>query len=178
MTEEKVGLEHIDAPWRMEYITQTTQPQSDDCIFCAKPCESESCDRANYLLHRGKHCFIIMNAFPYNGGHSMVIPFRHISKLSELTAEEQLEMMQLSTLLANAMTKTMCPDGFNLGMNIGRAGGAGIAEHIHLHVVPRWVGDTNFMTTIGNSRVLPEAIVQTWEKLKDAIAVLLAEENS
>ena len=175
MTEKKVGLEHIDAPWRMEYIAQSTKPKSGDCIFCCKPCEDESCDRANYVLYRGQHCFIIMNAFPYNGGHSMVIPFRHISKLHELTAEEQFEMMQLAVLLSNAMTKIMSPDGFNLGMNIGQAGGAGIAEHLHLHVVPRWVGDTNFMTTIGNSRVLPEAIEQTWERLKGAITELLAE---
>lgn len=119
-----------------------------------------------------------MNAYPYNGGHSMVIPYRHVSKLHELAAEEQLEMMQLATLLTNAMSKILFPDGFNLGMNIGRAGGAGIAKHLHLHVVPRWVGDTNFMTTVGKSRVLPEALEQTWEKLKNAIVELLAEENS
>lgn len=156
------GPEHLHAPWRMEYIEQAEHPRGG-CIFCDKPCQD--CDRDNYIVHRGDRCFIILNAFPYNSGHLMVIPYQHTSELDNLPPETQLEMMRLTTLAIRALRQVMCPDGFNIGINVGHAAGAGIAEHVHLHVVPRWVGDTNFMTATGNTRVLPESLVRTWEKI-------------
>ena len=170
------GLDYLDAPWRMQYIEQNSQKDTSGCIFCDKPCET--CDHDNYIVHRGELCFIIMNAYPYNSGHLMIIPYRHIACLNEMTAAEQLEMMQLATLLTTALTRIMYPDGFNLGMNLGRAGGAGIAQHLHMHIVPRWVGDTNFMTTVGNARVLPEAIEKTCERIQIALAAVLSEAHT
>jgi ATP adenylyltransferase len=159
----------------MDYIEKAGKP-SGECIFCAKPCED--CDRANCIVHRGQTCFVILNVFPYNNGHLMVIPYQHTSELAELTPEVQAEMMRLATLSIAALKRLMCPDGFNIGMNLGRAGGAGIAEHLHLHIVPRWVGDTNFITTVGHTRVLPEALDRTWEKMRDAFQIVLAEASS
>ncbi|HEX2951239.1 MAG TPA: HIT domain-containing protein [Armatimonadota bacterium] len=169
---ENCGPEHLHAPWRMEYIENADKPKGG-CIFCDKPCED--CDAKNYIVYRGERCFIILNAFPYNNGHLMVIPYQHTSTLADLPPETQLEMLQLATTATTALTRVMKPDGFNLGINIGRAGGAGIAEHLHLHVVPRWVGDTNFITTIGNTRVLPESLERTWEKLRRAFTEVLTE---
>lgn len=172
---EQCGPDHLHAPWRMEYIEQADQPKTG-CIFCEKPCQD--CDRANYIVHRGERCFIILNAFPYNSGHLMVIPYQHTAELAELPIEAQAEMMQLATLSVRALRQVMCPEGFNMGMNLGRAAGAGIAQHIHLHIVPRWVGDTNFMTAIGNLRVLPESLDRTWEKLQTAFQGLMGNNGS
>ena len=169
---EQHGPEQLHAPGRMEYIEKADQPKAG-CIFCDKP--REDCDGANCIAYRGEHCFVILNAFPYNSGHLMVIPYQHAAELGELSPETQLEMMQLATLCIEALRRTMCPDGFNLGINMGRAAGAGIAEHVHLHVVPRWNGDTNFMTTIGNTRVLPESLERTWEKIHAAFVAITAE---
>jgi ATP adenylyltransferase len=170
--QQQHGLAHLNAPWRMEYIEQAERVQG--CIFCAKPCEGEDCDRKNYIVHRGTHCFIILNAFPYNSGHLMVIPYQHTADLAALPPEAYLEMMRLAAFAVDALTRVMCPDGYNLGMNLGRAGGAGIAEHLHLHVVPRWVGDTNFMTTVAEARVLPESLERTWDKVREVFQVVHA----
>ena len=171
MDYQQHGITHLNAPWRMEYIEQAEK--SEGCIFCDKPCEGETCDRKNFILHRGKFCFVILNAFPYNSGHLMVIPYEHTADLSALSLETYQEMMQLASLAMDALTRVMSPDGFNLGMNLGRAGGAGISEHLHLHLVPRWVGDTNFMTTVAEARVVPEALERTWEKLRAAFLEIL-----
>jgi ATP adenylyltransferase len=176
MEHEQHGLAHLDAPWRMEYIEQAEKAEA--CIFCAKPCEEETCDNKNYIVHRGEHCFIILNAYPYNSGHLMVIPYQHAADLSALPPETCLEMMRLAAIAMEALKRIMSPDGFNLGMNLGRAGGAGISEHMHLHVVPRWVGDTNFMTTVAQARVLPESLERTWEKVRAAVQEALAQEAS
>ena len=164
--------ERLHAPWRMEYVEQTGQP-SCECIFCAKP-QQES-DEANLIIHRGTHNFIILNAFPYNNGHLMIIPYQHISVFTELTYESLQEMMQLAQLAVAALQRAMRPDGFNLGMNIGRTAGGGIAEHLHLHIVPRWNGDTNFMPVIGNVRVLPESLERTWAKICASFSAVLRE---
>ncbi len=166
MDQEQHGITHLDAPWRMEYIAQTEK--NDGCIFCSKPCEGEICDCKNYIIYRGIRCFIILNAFPYNCGHLMVIPYQHTAVLEELPPETALELFSLATKAISALKQVMCPDGFNLGMNLGRAGGAGISEHLHLHIVPRWVGDANFMTTVSETRVLPESLERTWEKVRAA----------
>jgi ATP adenylyltransferase len=140
------------------------------CIFCDKPAENN--DDSNLILYRGKYNFIIMNAFPYNNGHMMVVPYRHTATLSSWSPDERSEMLELANLAVELLKKTMSPDGFNLGINMGLVAGAGVADHIHLHVVPRWNGDTNFMPVISDTRVISEAWRVTYRKLKDALGEL------
>ena len=158
-------MENLWAPWRIEYILSK---KPEGCIFCDKPRENE--DEENLILYRGRYHFIIMNAFPYNNGHMMVVPFRHTATLSGWAAEEQQEMMQLADLAVELLRKSMRPDGFNLGINMGIVGGAGVADHIHLHIVPRWNGDTNFMPVLSDTRVISEHLRATFGKLKEALA--------
>ncbi|HEY3416879.1 MAG TPA: HIT domain-containing protein [Armatimonadota bacterium] len=165
--------ERLHAPWRMEYVEKTVQP-SGECIFCEKP--RQQCDQANYIVYRGEFNYVILNVFPYNSGHLMVIPYQHTADLTELPLATQAEMMRLTTLAVVALKRVMRPDGFNVGMNIGRPAGAGIADHLHLHIVPRWSGDTNFMPVIGNTRVLPESLERTWEKIRAAFLEVVSEE--
>jgi ATP adenylyltransferase len=169
---ETHGPDRLNAPWRMEYIEGACQPSSG-CIFCEKTREAR--DAENLIIHRGTFCFIILNAFPYNNGHLMVVPYCHTAEFGALTAETHLEMMRLTALAIAALKRVMRPDGFNVGINLGRAAGAGIADHLHLHIVPRWTGDTNFMPVLGNTRVLPEALDRTWAKVHDAFCAVLAE---
>ena len=157
----------------MDYIL-SKKPKG--CIFCVKPAESK--DGENYILYRGKYHFIILNAFPYNNGHMMVVPYRHTASLSGWAAEEQEEMMQLADLCVELLKRTMRPDGFNLGINMGLVGGAGVADHIHLHIVPRWNGDTNFMPVLSDTRVISEALGATYWKLKEALAELTKEKTA
>jgi ATP adenylyltransferase len=170
---ENKGFEKLWAPWRMEYIEGIGAENSNQCIFCAKPGEKE--DAKNYILHRGKNCFLVLNIFPYNNGHLLIIPFMHTSEFEELDKEITAEMMELTSLAIKAIKKTMRPDGFNVGMNLGRSAGAGIAEHLHLHIVPRWNGDTNFMPVVGGTKVISESLDKTYEKLKKAIEEFLGE---
>ena len=153
-------MERLWTPWRMPFI-QGEKPSA--CIFCAKP--SENRDRENYILCRERHNFIILNAFPYTSGHLMIVPYRHVSTVEDLDSEVTAEMMDLSKRALAALRKAERPEAFNVGMNIGRSAGAGIADHVHLHVVPRWAGDNNFMPVIGNARLLPEVLASTYEKL-------------
>lgn len=139
--------------------------QPDGCIFCLKPKANN--DREHLILQRGKHCFVIMNLYPYNNGHLMVVPYRHVSTLQELDSSELSELMELAKLCESVMQKVYQPHGFNLGMNLGKAGGAGIESHLHLHIVPRWNGDSNFMTVIGNTRVVPESFHRAYSNLKE-----------
>ncbi len=134
-----------------------------DCIFCEKPRQDR--DRENYILHRGQHCFIILNAFPYTNGHLMVVPYAHVGDVLELAEEALTEMMQLVQQSVAALRKAMRPDGFNIGINLGHCAGAGIADHVHMHVVPRWAGDTNFMPVLGETRLIPELLSQTYDRL-------------
>lgn len=154
-------MEQIWAPWRIKYI-QMEKPQG--CILCDKPKEND--DALNYILYRGKKNFIIMNCYPYNGGHLMVAPYRHIASLEELTDEELHEHFETVRRSITVLKKVFKPDGFNTGMNIGRVAGAGIGGHIHTHIVPRWQGDTNFMPILGDTKVINEALTETYEKLK------------
>jgi len=162
----------LHAPWRMEYITNADGPK-DGCVFCTKPTQEN--DRENGILYRGSRAYIILNAYPYNSGHLMVIPYLHTAEFTALDAETLAEMMALAQLAQAALTQVMHPQGYNLGMNLGQSAGAGIAEHLHLHVVPRWTGDTNFMPVLGNTRVLPESLERTWERVKVAIDELTGE---
>ncbi len=146
------------APWRIEYIKG---PKGDHCIFCDP-------DPA-HLVERGEHCFTILNTYPYAPGHVMVAPARHVGALDELTPDEMLELMQLARRTVAAQRTAMTPDGFNVGLNLGKVAGAGIADHLHLHVVPRWDGDNNFMPVIGDTRVVGQALEATREVLLGAL---------
>ncbi|WP_457741772.1 HIT family protein [Thermococcus sp.] len=152
------------APWRIEYIRS---PKHNGCIFCDFPKENR--DKERLILYRGRYSFVIMNNYPYNPGHVMVAPYRHVANWEELTDEELLEIMKLTQLMIRAIKKAMKPDGFNLGVNLGRVAGAGIESHVHLHIVPRWNGDTNFMPVIADTKVIPESLEEAYDELKKAI---------
>lgn len=161
---EESGVKRLWAPWRMSYIAE---PKEDvGCVFCHAPAQPESEDKKNLILYRGKHNFIIMNLYPYNNGHLMVVPYKHTGDLCDLNDEESLEMMQLAQMALRVFKKAFNPEGFNTGFNLGKAAGAGIRQHIHFHVLPRWNGDTNFMPVIGETRVMPEHISDTYDKLR------------
>lgn len=147
----------------MQHILSVKEP---GCIFCDKPKQSR--DRENLLVYRGGLCFVIMNKFPYNNGHLMVVPYRHEAHFENLTAEENLEMMALLQQAVKVLKKVMSPQGFNIGMNVGKTAGAGIDAHLHFHIVPRWDGDTNFMPVTGHTKVVSEGLWEAWEKLTTA----------
>lgn len=158
-------MKRLWAPWRMEYLAEE---RVEGCVFCDKPAEED--DRANYLLYRGEHAYILMNIYPYSNGHLMVAPYAHVAQLADLDREVRIEIMELSTLCTRLLARTSHPGGFNLGANVGKAAGAGYDEHFHMHVVPRWLGDTNFMPVIGNTRVIPELLDESYNRLKQALA--------
>lgn len=162
--EEEGFMRRLWAPWRLEYIVNEKEK---GCIFCQKPKESR--DRENYILLRGEKCLVMLNAFPYNNGHLMIIPYRHVGLIENLKEDEAQEMMKLLPLMTVLLKKVMSPDGFNVGMNLGDVAGAGIMEHVHLHIVPRWKGDCNFMPVLSDTKVIPEALLQTYQKLKESI---------
>jgi ATP adenylyltransferase len=150
-------MDTIFAPWRMEYI-KGEKPAG--CVFCKS---SNRCDE--YVIYEGKSCFVMINRYPYVSGHLMIIPVRHIGKIEDLTQKERIEIFALLDTTVRVLQEAMNPDGFNIGMNIGKAAGAGIEEHIHVHVIPRWEGDTNFMSVVNNVRVIPEDVQTTATKL-------------
>jgi ATP adenylyltransferase len=160
----QAGQERLWSPWRMEYIRRGDADQRG-CIFCDYPAAGEDQDEANHLLGRGKVSFVLLNAFPYNPGHLMAAPYRHVGDYQELTAEELAEIMAFAGTAIRALQETSAPHGFNLGMNLGQVAGAGIADHVHLHLVPRWGGDTNFMPVVGQTKVLPELLGETYRRL-------------
>ena len=155
-------MKTIWAPWRIEYVRQA---KTQGCIMCDKPKENN--DGGNQILFRGKYNFVMMNNYPYNPGHLMVVPYRHIANLEELTAKEKLELLEIIARSITALKTAFKPAGFNVGMNLGRVAGAGIDDHIHTHVVPRWSGDTNFMPVIADVRVMPQAVADTYKQLKE-----------
>lgn len=157
-------MNFIFAPWRIEYIRA---PKAQGCFLCNLPKENR--DEENLILYRGESCFVIMNNYPYNPGHLMIAPYRHVGELEGLSKEELLEMMLITQRMLSLLKKTMRPDGFNLGFNLGRVAGAGLEDHIHLHIVPRWSGDTNFMPVIADTKVVPQAVKDTYRALKDAL---------
>lgn len=170
-------MERLWAPWRLQYVAadeakaasedSTVSAKPKGCIFCEKPKEDR--DRENLIVLRGATCFVILNAFPYNNGHLMVVPYRHVDHPSKLTPEEMAEMMATTARMCDALAEVSSPDGYNIGMNVGSAAGAGIAAHLHLHIVPRWSGDTNFMPVLGDVKVLPELLTSVWDKLTAAL---------
>jgi ATP adenylyltransferase len=156
-------MEHLFAAWRMDYITT---PKYEGCIFCDFP--RENCDDERYILHRGTKCFVILNLYPYNPGHLMVVPYRHTNMYESLSDDEHSDMNCLAARSIRVLKEVMAPEGFNMGMNLGKIAGAGMAEHLHLHVVPRWGGDNNFMAVVTDTRVVPEALNATYRKLKSS----------
>lgn len=188
-------MDRLWTPWRYDYVCRTNEsiapgvPEAlnawvgsgaeiTDCVFCnmvravdyaaANGMSRDEADKAAHMLVCAEHCFLCLNAFPYGTGHILIVPYRHVASLTELPAEEAAEIMSLAQRVEAVLTKVYRPDGLNFGLNLGEAGGAGIARHIHMHALPRWVGDTNFMTVVGNTRVLPEALDTTWERIRSA----------
>ena len=156
-------MQSIFATWRMSYILA---PKHEGCIFCDFPKENN--DDARFILYRGKTCFVMMNLYPYNPGHVMVIPFRHTSDYTSLSIEELTEIETLSVKCIKTLKKAFDADAFNLGVNLGAVAGAGVTDHLHRHIVPRWNGDTNFIPVISDIRVVPESLEATYKKLKEA----------
>ncbi len=190
-------IPRLRADWRGEYIAAATETERADtangmraedgerCVFCrilGSPQDPETehvakevlatyevaTDEAKYIVHRGQHCIVILNAYPYTSGHCMVMPMRHVGTLVDLNAEESTELWDFVTHATAALGVAYAPEGINVGANLGRAAGAGIPGHLHVHVVPRWNGDTNFMTAIAETRVIPESLSTTWRKLHEA----------
>ena len=160
-------MDHLWTPWRSTYVAGANRPPDGQCIFCVA---ASHADAENYVLNRGQHNFIMLNLFPYTNGHLMIAPFAHVSRLSAMEQAARMEMMDLANRCERILESVYHPDGLNLGMNLGEAAGAGVAGHIHLHVLPRWTGDANFMTTVGQTRVMPESIPQTYAKLLPAFS--------
>ncbi len=154
-------MKRLFAPWRIEYILG---PKPDECVFCIKDIKGE--DEERLILWRGEHCFVIMNKYPYSSGHIMVTPYRHVYSLDELNEQELHEIMLTMSKCVTILKKAFRPHGINIGLNIGEAAGAGIKEHLHFHLVPRWTGDHSFMAIFSETMVIPEHLKKTYEKLK------------
>jgi ATP adenylyltransferase len=159
------AMDYLWTPWRYAYVSGTER--SAGCVFCDSAQQAD--DAKALIVHRGEHCFVILNAYPYTPGHVMVVPYAHLDELRKLPVEAANEMIKLSQRTESALRALYSPDGINLGMNIGKAAGAGIAGHIHMHVLPRWVADANFVSVVGETRILPETLDVTWEKMRNAL---------
>jgi ATP adenylyltransferase len=162
-------MDALHAPWRIEYILGPKLPKEDASVFTLMARSSD--DETNLVIARERSCFACLNRYPYNGGHILVLPYKQVPDLNDLTDDELLDLMKLVRRCKDALTQVMKPDGFNIGLNLGKVAGAGIGEHLHWHIVPRWNGDTNFMPVIGGTTVLPEALGDLCRKLR---AVLVA----
>jgi len=158
-------MDYLWTPWRYAYVSGTAQ--SAGCVFCEAPKEND--DERARIVYRGQHCYIILNAFPYTPGHAMIVPYAHLDELRKLPGEAANEMIALTQKMESVLRDLYHPDGVNLGMNIGKAAGAGIAGHIHMHVLPRWVADANFISVVGETRVLPETLEVTWGRMRKAL---------
>jgi ATP adenylyltransferase len=156
-------MDYLWSPWRYRYVSQAGD--SDRCVFCEKAAADPSRDREELVLYRGRLNLVLLNLFPYTTGHTMVAPYAHVGDLSELAPDTLTDMMLLAQRLQNALEGCYRPEGYNLGMNLGKCAGAGVAAHLHLHLLPRWTGDSNFMTVLGETRVQPEDLGITYDKL-------------
>jgi ATP adenylyltransferase len=158
-------LERLWSPWRAKYIASGVDSQANGCVFCLIAGDPDH-DETNFVLHRATHTFIVLNLYPYITGHLMVVPYLHTSEFDSMPKEITDELMDLTKRSQTALREVYAPSGFNVGMNLGAAAGAGIVGHLHIHALPRWSGDTNFMTTIAESRVIPESLETTYSKLR------------
>ena len=156
-------MEALHAPWRIEYILNPKTLQGDASIFTTIGQSND--DEANYVIARTQHGYAVLNTHPYNGGHVLIVPYKQVPDFDDLTDEENIDLIKLMQRVKRALKESMNPDGFNIGLNLGRAGGAGLVDHLHIHVVPRWRGDTNFMPVVGQTKVLPESLDQTHRRL-------------
>jgi len=161
-------MDYLWTPWRYAYVTAAEK--TSGCIFC--DLHKQSDDAKVRIVHRAKHCYVVLNTYPYTPGHVMVVPFAHLDQLQKLPVEAAHEMIELSQRMETVLRQLYSPDGVNLGMNIGKAAGAGVAGHIHMHVLPRWVADANFVSVIGETRILPESLDTTYERIKGALGRL------
>ncbi|MFY9264733.1 MAG: HIT domain-containing protein [Solirubrobacterales bacterium] len=160
------------APWRIQYVEahkDPADPSAAGCIFCDKPAEEN--DAENLIVHRGENAYVILNGYPYNNGHVMVVPYKHLAEYHALEPETRDELGALTALSLEVLGACYDPGGFNVGINQGAAAGAGIAAHLHQHIVPRWAGDTNFMPVVADTRVLPEGLAMSYEKIRDGFAM-------
>jgi ATP adenylyltransferase len=169
-------MESLHAPWRIQYILAPKSVSADSSLFTRMAQSNE--DELNYVVVRDRTCYGVLNAYPYNGGHMLVVPYKQTPDLEGLTDGELVDLMKLTRRCQRVLSKVLQPHGFNIGINIGRIAGAGIAEHLHIHIVPRWNGDTNFMPVIANTAVLPEALGDLAAKLRAAFALETADEPS
>lgn len=156
-------MDYLWSPWRYRYVSQAGKGKG--CLFCAKAALDPAQDRKELVLYRGRLNFVLLNLYPYTTGHVMVAPYAHVAQLDQLSQGELVEMMELAQRLQTSLHKSYNPEGYNLGMNIGKCAGAGVADHLHLHLLPRWIGDSNFMTVVGETRVQPEDLLTTYDKL-------------
>ena len=159
-------MDYLWTPWRYAYVTGAEKISG--CLFCNLVKESD--DAKTRIVYRGQHCFVILNTYPYTPGHVMIVPYEHLNELRKLPRDAAHEMMDLCQKMENTLRELYRPDGMNLGMNVGAAAGAGVAGHIHMHVLPRWVADANFMSVIGETRILPESLDTTYERIRKALA--------
>jgi ATP adenylyltransferase len=160
-------MNHLWAPWRATYVSEKSDPSR--CIFCEAAASAD--DAANLVVHRGRLSFVILNRYPYTSGHLMIAPFAHVSRLQQANEETAAEIMHLSRVAEGVLERIYRPGGLNLGMNLGEAAGAGIQQHIHMHLLPRWKGDANFMTSVADTRVVSEALEDTYAKVKRGFTV-------
>jgi ATP adenylyltransferase len=166
-------MQRLWTPWRLSYVTSAATP-SLECVFC----DAHGRHDDPLVAWTGERAFVILNKFPYNNGHLMIVPVRHVPRLSDLEPEELLEIMSLAQACEQALARVYSPHGFNVGINLGRSAGAGIAEHLHVHVVPRWDGDTSFMTVFGETRVLPEELPVTASRVREALGAVMGQPGS
>jgi ATP adenylyltransferase len=162
-----VASQRIWAPWRLPYVKGASKDSAQECIFCVKPASDD--DEANLIVHRGERCFVILNLFPYTNGHLMVAPYEHLATLTELDPGTVSEMMRLTQRAMGVLEREYEPHGYNVGFNQGRVAGAGVEHHIHMHVVPRWGGDTNFMPVLADTRVMPQTLEESYAALKGSL---------
>lgn len=160
-------MDRLWSPWRYEYIASSdaANPESSGCVLCKLRDDPDN-DEANFVIHRASYNLVVLNIYPYISGHLLIVPYEHVGELDAATKETTDELMDLTKRSQTALRDAYQPTGFNIGMNLGRSAGAGIVDHIHIHILPRWTGDTNFMSTVGNTRVIPEDLSTTYEKLR------------
>jgi len=160
-------MDYLWSPWRFRYVSEGVK--SEGCVFCDLHRQDTSRDREHLLLHRGRDNFVLLNLFPYTTGHVMIAPYAHVANLSDLNMPTLSEMMELAQKIEAALNASYHAEGYNLGMNLGKCAGAGVADHLHLHILPRWTGDSSFISVIGETRVLPEDLLTTYDKLGSAL---------
>ena len=161
-------MDKLWAPWRMKYIRTMVDGEDEGCIFCTKPGRNN--DRENLILYRGEYSFVIMNLYPYNNGHLLIVPYQHVPDIGDVDQETSRELWELTVRSRNVLGQAFKPDGFNIGINLGRTAGAGIDQHVHIHIVPRWNGDTNYLPVIGETKVISQSLNEAYDCLVDCFS--------